>query len=158
MTKDKNDGYWVLFSEDFPFFPIPFDSIMSFDYQANGEVVDTPIEGGSFTSYNKTIKPLTITLETIFQGSAYWQAAILLELRVMQQTATRLVLVTPSGVYVDMALATILFKKKRAMVVNYCKLNWYLKKSWTLIPGSPFAMSFAASPQNGEKGGCRQRY
>lgn len=101
---------------------------MSFDYQANGEVVDTPIEGGSFTSYNKTIKPLTITLETIFQGSAYWQAAILLELRVMQQTATRLVLVTPSGVYVDMALATILFKREKGNGSELLQVKLVLKE------------------------------
>lgn len=46
----------------------------------------------------------------------------------MQQTATRLVLVTPSGVYVDMALATILFKREKGNGSELLQVKLVLKE------------------------------
>lgn len=112
MLKDKNEGYWALWATDFPFMPIPFDTVLSLTYQANGTVLDTPIEENAFESYNKKIDPLQITLNLAFEGNPYWQAAILLELRLMQNLAAKLVLVTPSGVYTDMTLTTFTFKQE----------------------------------------------
>lgn len=111
MIKDKDNGVWMLFCYDEPYLPILFNAISKVSYKAEGDSVDSPIEGGSFITYNKKTKPLSLTIDLEFQGSQYWQAAILLELRIIQNTASRLAFVTPNGVYTDMTLITLTFDR-----------------------------------------------
>lgn len=110
MIKDKDFGFWVLLDQ-VAFVPIPFHTITSMGYTAAATVPFSPTEEATPSAYNVNVQPLSITLGLSFQGEPYIQAAVLLELRVLQELARPLMLITPSGIYMDMVLSSFSFTR-----------------------------------------------
>ena len=76
-----------------------FDSLIQFEVRAEGMVVSSPIEQGSFASYNKVDSPNYIEVQLAKQGTDDVLQAALKTLDDLQTTASKVNFVTPVAEY-----------------------------------------------------------
>ena len=78
--------------------------IMDMAIRQGGTVVSSPIEQGSFASYNKTTDPTEITATLAFQGEDLHLQTILFDIKELKESVTTLSIETPCAEYQNMTL------------------------------------------------------
>lgn len=102
-----------------------FDSIIQFEVRAEGKVVSTPIEQGSFASYNKVDSPNDIEVQLAKQGTDDVLQASLKTLDELQTTASKVNFVTPVAEYENYTLESYDFSmsQRDGLGVLYIRLH-----------------------------------
>lgn len=83
---------------------LPNAAMFEMQVRCGGTVVSSPIEQGSFISYNKTTKPLEITATLAFSGSDAFLQSALDSLKTLKQSVTTFSIQTPVYEYESMTL------------------------------------------------------
>ena len=83
---------------------LPNASMFQMQVRCGGSVVSSPIEAGSFISYNKTTEPLEITATLAFSGSDAFLQSALDSLNTLKQSVTTFSIQTPAYEYENMTL------------------------------------------------------
>lgn len=83
---------------------LPNAGIFDMAVRCGGSVVDSPIEQGSFFSYNKTTEPLEITATLSFEGSDTLLQSVLSNLKTLKDSVTLFSIITPTYEYENMTL------------------------------------------------------
>lgn len=83
---------------------LPNAGIFEMDVRNGGSVVSSPVEEGSFTSYNKTTEPLEIMAVLSFNGSDSYLQSVLDNLRTLKESVTTFSIETPAYEYQNMTL------------------------------------------------------
>lgn len=89
-----------------------FDSCISLDLKTDGEVVSTPIEEGSFMTYNKAVGPDEIDVTLAIQGETNQLQAAIEKLKKLQQQPRKLTFVAPMFSWGNMSIETYSFSLK----------------------------------------------
>jgi hypothetical protein len=103
---------------------IDFKTLLSVDVKNDNRVVSSPVEQGSFASYNKVESPLEIRAALALQGDATVTQKALETLDAFARGTDLLMLVTPSAVYVDLNLESFsyLLNDLKGILVAECTL------------------------------------
>ena len=83
---------------------LPNAAMFDMQVRCGGTVVSSPIEQGSFISYNKTTEPLEITATLAFSGSDAFLQSALDSLNTLKQSVTTFSIQTPAYEYENMTL------------------------------------------------------
>lgn len=83
---------------------LPNAAMFEMQVRCGGTVVSSPIEQGSFISYNKTTEPLEITATLAFSGSDAFLQSALDSLNTLKQSVTMFSIQTPAYEYENMTL------------------------------------------------------
>ncbi|MBE1237968.1 hypothetical protein IHV25_09980 [Phaeovibrio sulfidiphilus] len=92
---------------------LAFTSLLGFDFEASADVPRSPLEEGSFVSYNKIVQPRDIRVELGCQGSPAELDSTLVVLDEWLEKATLLSFQTPSREYDRLALKHVSFRLSR---------------------------------------------
>jgi hypothetical protein len=85
---------------------LAFTSVMDIECRNEGEALSYPIEYGSFTNYNKTRKPFSLSLTLGVQGTEAEFSAALRKLDEYRDRAVKLSVLTPAALYESLTLAS----------------------------------------------------
>lgn len=107
-TKRKGADEWT-FSGNV----IPAASIFELTITSGGSVVASPIEQGSFTSYNKTTEPLHIAATLSFSGTDGFLHSVLDNLSTLKDGVTTFSIETPVYEYENMTLQSYDYAMRR---------------------------------------------
>lgn len=107
-TKRKGADEWT-FSGNV----LPAASIFDLTITSGGSVVSSPIEQGSFTSYNKTTEPLQITATLSFSGNDGFLQSVLDNLKKLKDGVTTFSIETPVYEYENMTLQAYDYAMRR---------------------------------------------
>lgn len=83
---------------------LPNASMFELNVRSGGAVVSSPIEQGSFISYNKTTEPLEITATLSFSGTDAYLQSVLDSLNTLKESVTTFSIQTPAYEYENMTL------------------------------------------------------
>lgn len=83
---------------------LPNAAMFDMQVRSGGTVVSSPIEQGSFISYNKITEPLEITATLAFSGSDAFLQSALDSLNTLKQSVTTFSIQTPAYEYENMTL------------------------------------------------------
>lgn len=97
------------FSDDI----LPNAAVYEMAVKMDGSVVSTPVEEGSFTSYNKTLEPVEIAATLAFSGSDTYLQSIIDDLKKLQQGVTVFSIKTPTYEYQKMTLQGFNYSLRR---------------------------------------------
>ena len=102
-----------------------FDALIQFEVKAEGNVVSTPIEQGSFASYNKVDSPNYIEVQLAKQGTDDVLQSSLKTLDELQTTASKVNFVTPVAEYENYTLESYDFSmsQRDGLGVLYIRLH-----------------------------------
>lgn len=102
-----------------------FDALLQFEVRAEGMVVSSPIEQGSFASYNKVDSPNYIEVQLAKQGTDDVLQASLKTLDELQTTANKINFVTPVAEYQGYTLESYDFSmsQRDGLGVLYIRLH-----------------------------------
>lgn len=102
-----------------------FDALIQFEVRAEGMVVSSPIEQGSFASYNKVDSPNYIEVQLAKQGTDDVLQAALKTLDELQTTASKINFVTPVAEYENYTLESYDFSmsQRDGLGVLYIRLH-----------------------------------
>lgn len=102
-----------------------FDALIQFEVRAEGKVVSSPIEQGSFASYNKVDSPNYIEVQLAKQGTDDVLQAALKTLDELQTTASKINFVTPVAEYENYTLESYDFSmsQRDGLGVLYIRLH-----------------------------------
>jgi hypothetical protein len=84
---------------------LAFTSLIDLECRNEGEALSYPIEYGSFANYNKTRKPLSLSLTLGVQGTEEDFSAALRKLDEYRDRAVKLAVLTPAALYESLTLA-----------------------------------------------------
>lgn len=89
---------------------LPAYSVISIDVQMDGQVVSDSIEGGSFTTYNKTNAPMSITMTISFQGNKSALQEAITKVKELKESTETFSIVTPYYEFENMTAETLSYK------------------------------------------------
>lgn len=92
---------------------IPFANIIQYDVIDAGEVVNSPIEMGSFAAYNKVESPLTIGLQASISGTDAEIDEILKGVAELKVSTELLSLQTPEAFYKNLNIEKVSYTRSR---------------------------------------------
>lgn len=114
--RNSADTGWS-FSDDI----LPNASIFDLSIRCGGSVVSSPIEEGSFFSYNKTTEPIEITATLSFSGTNTFLQSVLNRLNNLKNSVTTFSIKTPMYEYRNMNLESYdyAFRREDGLGVLY---------------------------------------
>lgn len=92
---------------------LPNASLFDLSIRCGGSVVSSPVEQGSFISYNKTTEPLEITATLSFSGSNSFLQSVLDNLTKVKESVTTFSIETPVIEYENMTLQNYDYAMRR---------------------------------------------
>lgn len=92
---------------------LPSASIYKIDVRSGGSVVSSPIEQGSFNSYNKTAEPMELNVVLSFSGTDSFLQSTLDTLENLKQSVTVFSIETPIYEYENMTLQNYDYQLQR---------------------------------------------
>lgn len=92
---------------------LPNASIFNMQVRCGGTVVSSPIEAGSFISYNKTNEPMEINAVLAFMGSDSYLQSVLDSLKTLKLSVTTFSIETPEYEYESMTLENYDYARTR---------------------------------------------
>lgn len=92
---------------------LPNASVFDLSIRCGGSVVSSPVELGSFVSYNKTTEPLEITATLSFSGSNSFLQSALDNLSKVKESVTTFSIETPIVEYENMTLQNYDYAMRR---------------------------------------------
>ena len=99
LIKSLFGNYWGIFNE----YGVPLllaDNVISLQYENKSRVVNAPIEGGTFASYNKISDPWKATVQmSKGSGGALERGAFLAQLEILSKSTLRFIVITPEFAY-----------------------------------------------------------
>lgn len=107
---------------------LPNASIFDMAVRCGGTVVDSPIERGSFFSYNKTTEPLEITATLSFEGSDTLLQSVLSNLKTLKDSVTMFSIITPTYEYENMTLQNYDYSFNREQGLGVLYVNAVFKE------------------------------
>lgn len=107
---------------------LPNAGIFDMAVRCGGTVVDSPIERGSFFSYNKTTEPLEITATLSFEGSDTLLQSVLSNLKTLKDSVTLFSIITPTYEYENMTLQNYDYSFTREQGLGVLYVNAIFKE------------------------------
>ena len=92
---------------------LPNASMFNMQVRCGGTVVSSPIEAGSFISYNKTNEPMEINAVLAFMGSDSYLQSVLDSLKSLKLSVTTFSIETPEYEYESMTLENYDYARTR---------------------------------------------
>lgn len=104
---------------------VEFSRVMDLEMTAEGKVISTPIEQGSFASYNKVENPTAIRTTLAVEGELYNLQSVVDTLFELKTNTEKLNFVTPIREYQNFTLEKFSFQQAAEKGVNvlYVELN-----------------------------------
>lgn len=109
FTQTTSGVEWVIADESGNSL-LPVYSVISIDVQMDGQVVSNPIEDGSFTTYNKTNAPISITMSISFQGNRPALQEAITKVGELKESIETFSIVTPYYEFENMTVETVSYK------------------------------------------------
>lgn len=88
-----------------------FASFISCEVRNEGQIVSAPVEEGSFASYNKVAKPISVLLSISMQGDDAYLQASLDQLQRLKTGLEMLIVVTPNEEYSNLNLESYSYRR-----------------------------------------------
>ena len=107
---------------------LPNAGIFDMAVRCGGTVVDSPIERGSFFSYNKTTEPLEITATLSFEGSDTLLQSVLSNLKTLKESVTLFSIITPTYEYENMTFQNYDYSFTREQGLGVLYINAVFKE------------------------------
>lgn len=121
-------NYWGVFNE----FGIPIllaDNVVSLKYTNTAKVSQTPIEQGSFASYNKVNDPYKATVQlTKGSGSTSARGAFLAQIEALAASTLKFHVITPEFVYTNAAIVGYDLAREASDGAQLIKVNLHLEE------------------------------
>lgn len=92
---------------------LPNASMFQIQVRCGGSVVSSPIEAGSFISYNKTTEPMEINAVLAFMGSDSFLQSVLDSLKTLKLSVTTFSIQTPEYEYENITLENYDYARTR---------------------------------------------
>ena len=105
---------------------ITFSSMLTFSINAGGSALTTPIEEGSFATYNKTQTPLDLSLQLAIGGDAYTQQAALGRLAEMRDGLEKVALSTPYEYYDSLTVDSFSHRREQGLANHALLVDLHL--------------------------------
>lgn len=107
-------GAWTILDHDTQLEICSFDSFYDFGYNKKTNVVQYPIENGSFASYNKQNNPVNFSVSLIKSGLnlPFQKRDFIKKLKDYTEQAKYVDIITPSGTYLNCTLSDLSFKNE----------------------------------------------
>ena len=96
----EESGWSICLAEDLSD-AIDFTNFMNMDITGEYKITQSPVENGSFVSYNKTTSPVTIGLQVAIKGTHDEIMSALTRLEVISEGTDLITIITPDNVYSD---------------------------------------------------------
>lgn len=125
---------------------LPNAGIFDLSVRSGGSVVDSPIEQGSFFSYNKTTEPLEITVTLSFEGSDTLLQSVLSNLKTLKESVTMFSIITPTFEYENMTLQNYDYSFNREQGLGVLYVNAVFKEIKEVIVQYTQQQTVVASP------------
>ena len=105
---------------------LPNAHFIDVDVSYGGSVVSSPIEQGSFFSYNKTTEPIQINATLAFDGSNTYLQSVLNNLNTLKNSVTIFSIITPFSEFQSMTLESYDYnlRTRNGLGVLYIKANF----------------------------------
>lgn len=125
FSMGANSNEFALVDSETSLSAFDFDALIQFEVRAEGMVVSSPIEQGSFASYNKVDSPNYIEVQLAKQGTDDVLQASLKTLDELQTTASKVNFVTPVAEYENYTLESYDFSmsQRDGLGVLYIRLH-----------------------------------
>ena len=104
--------YWSLLSQEDGYDIVKFTSFISMDVKDGGKVVDTPVEEGSFATYNKVDNPREIKCTLATQGTDDELQTYIQSLTDLRNSTDLVMVATPVFLYEKMNLEEFSYSLK----------------------------------------------
>lgn len=133
---------------------VTLKSIESLSMTHTGSAVSEPIEEGSFTSYNKTTEPISISIEAMMQGESTELQSTLTRLVDIQNGTEKLSVSTPYYEYPNMTLESIDYEMSTANGLGFLAVKLSLKEireveaAYSEVSADAITTTQAASPSD----------
>ena len=107
-------GAWTILDHDTQLEVCAFDSFYDFGYNRKTNVVQYPIENGSFATYNKQNNPVVFTVSLVKSGLnfPFQKRDFIKKLSDYTEQAKYVDIITPSGTYLNCTLSDLSFKNE----------------------------------------------
>lgn len=144
---------WVILNDEMKN-AVTLKSIESLSISHAGAAVSEPIEEGSFTSYNKTAEPISISIEAMMQGVSTELQSTLTRLVDIQRGTEKLSVSTPYYEYPNMTLESIDYEMSTANGLGFLAVKLSLKEirevaaAYSEISVDAITTAQAASPSD----------
>ncbi len=92
---------------------VNFTSLISMEVTRDGDTVSTPVELGSFASYNKIQKPAVIKVSLGLEGDQYLIDLAILAIKELQKTTALVSLCTPSSLFESLTIKSHNYKYEK---------------------------------------------
>lgn len=102
---------------------VEFSRVMQLEMTAEGKVVSTPIEKGSFATYNKLESPTTISAELAVEGDLSNLQSVIDTLFELKTNTEKLSFVTPVREYNEFTLEKFSYQQAAEKGVNVLYVN-----------------------------------
>lgn len=104
--------YWSLLSQEDGYDIVTFTSFISMDVKDGGKVVETPVEEGSFTTYNKVDNPREVKCTLATQGTDEELQTYIQSLTDLRNGTDLVMVATPMFLYEQMNLEEFSYSVK----------------------------------------------
>ena len=99
---------------------------MNMDITGEYKITQSPVENGSFVSYNKTTSPVTIGLQVAIKGTHDEIMSALTKLEVISEGTDLITIITPDNVYSDFNIVKFQYSRKveDGLDIIYCDIGF----------------------------------
>ncbi len=121
----EESGWSICLSEDLSD-AIDFTNFMNMDITGEYKITQSPVENGSFVSYNKTTSPVTIGLQVAIKGTHDEIMSALTRLEVISEGTDLITIITPDNVYSDFNIVKFQYSRKveDGLDIIYCDIGF----------------------------------
>lgn len=146
-------GAWTLLDHDTQLEICSFDCFYAFGYNKQSNVVQYPIENGSFVTYNKQNNPFQIEVSLVKNGLnlAFQKKSFISKLQDYCDKPLFVDVVTPSGTYLNCTLSGLSFENSADEWADAIKANLTVKevREWVNLDTKPKIMNATKLVQRG---------
>ena len=128
-------GAWTVLDHDTQLEVCTFDCFFAFGYTKQSNIVEYPIEQGSFATYNKQNNPFEIEISLIKNGLnfPFQKADFVKNLRYYCDKAKLVDVVTPSGTHLNCTMGGLSFNQSAEEWADAIKANLTIKEVREII-------------------------
>jgi len=113
------------------------DNVVSFDFDQQFQIVDYPLEGGQFESFNKVYKPFDVTIRFTRGGSLIQRQELLDSIRAVIADTNLYNVVTEDAVYTDVNLVGYRYQQTAAKGVGLMQVDVMARQVKSAVAAVP---------------------
>lgn len=122
------NDYWGIFNQR----GIPIllaDNVVTFNHESKSQVSSSPVEQGSFSSYNKVAEPFQISvMMSKASGGVFQRGAFIAQIDALKNSTDLFMVITPEAVYSNCAITSYDYAREAGDGARMIKVNIHLQE------------------------------